>query len=188
MKTIVLAAGSLLFYSATLQAQKETDYAGNDNQIKTENAESVVSTDKGRKEERAVSYQTNQQFMRDFPDAENIRWNPGRPFEEATFTNGHIEMTAYYDVDSQLIGTTTEKKFSDIPTKSQEYISKHYKGYSPETVLLFDDNEDNSTDMMLYDTVFEDADNYFVALKNDSQGIIILKVNMEGGVSFFKKL
>jgi len=187
MKTIMLTAGSLLLYSAALMAQKETDYSGNDNQIKAENTESEVSTAKSRRAERAVSYQTNQQFMRDFPDAENVQWNPGRPFEEATFTNDHIEMTAYYDVDSQLIGTTTEKKFSDIPAKAQEYIRKHYKGYSPETVLMFDDNEDNETDMILYNTAFDDADNYFVEIKNDSQRII-LKVDMEGVVSFFKKL
>ena len=187
MKTIVLAAGSLLFYSATLRAQRVTDYAASDNQVKAENAESVMSTGKSRTEERAVTYQTNQQFIRDFPDAENVRWNPGRPLEEVTFTNDHIEMTAYYDVDSKLIGTTTEKKFADIPAKAQQYINKHFKGYNPESVIMFDDNEDNDTDMMLYNTVFEDADNYFVALRNDSQSII-LKVNMEGGVSFFKKL
>ena len=128
-----------------------------------------MSTGKSRTEERAVTYQTNQQFIRDFPDAENVRWNPGRPLEEVTFTNDHIEITAYYDVDSKLIGTTTEKKFADIPAKAQQYINKHFKGYNPESVIMFDDNEDNDTDMMLYNTVFEDADNYFVALRNPWQ-------------------
>jgi len=53
--------------------------------------------------------------------------------------------------------------------------------------VYIDDNEDNDTDMMLYNTVFQDADNYFVALQNDKQ-LIILKVDMEGAVSFFKKV
>jgi hypothetical protein len=53
--------------------------------------------------------------------------------------------------------------------------------------MLFDDNEYNQSDMVLYGHVFTDADNYFVELSNNNK-TIVLEVNMEGLVTFFKDL
>ncbi|MGC4036436.1 MAG: hypothetical protein QM764_10770 [Chitinophagaceae bacterium] len=125
--------------------------------------------------------------MRAFPDAQNVTWDMPSLFEEATFYSDGKMMTAYYDVDNELVGTTTEKSFSDLPKKAQEHIAKFYKNYTPGAVILFDDNEDNDTDMVLYGTVFDDADNYFVTLKNEKETILV-KVDMNGGTSFFKKI
>jgi hypothetical protein len=137
--------------------------------------------------ESNVNYQTIQHFKYDFPKAENVNWNRSRNFEEATYTDGGSTFTAYYDIESNLVGTITSKNYSDVPATAREYIRKHYKDYSVENVVLFDDNEDNETDMTLYNTEFEDADNYFVVLKNDRESIIV-KADMEGAVSYFKKL
>jgi hypothetical protein len=168
-------------------AQNEIVYTGNDKESRQEKRESAAAYRTLKRNERGVSYQSNQQFLRDFPNAENVNWNVGKVFEEVIFTDAGIKTTAYYDHDSQLVGTTSEKTFADIPVKAQENIKNHYKGYNVETVILFDDNEDNDTDMTLYGTSFEDADNYFVALKNDKE-FVIVKADMEGAVSFFKKL
>jgi hypothetical protein len=51
-------------------------------------------------------------------------------------------------------------------------------------VILFDDNEANGTDMVLYSGSFEDEDNYFPVLTNATMEPI-LKVAMNGDVSFF---
>jgi len=67
------------------------------------------------------------------------------------------------------------------------HIKKNYSGYTPGKVILFDDNEYNDTDMELFSTVFDDEDNYFVSMENDKE-TIILKVKMNGNVSFFKTL
>ena len=187
MKIVVIAAGSLFFYTGSLKAQNEVVYTGNDKEAKQEKSESRIKERELRKNDNVASYQSNQEFMRDFPHAENTIWNVTRNFEEATFIAGGIETTAYYDADSQLVGTTVEKNFSDIPANAQAYIKNHFKGYRIGTVVLFDDNEDNDTDMRLYNTDFEDADNYFIVLKNDKESIIV-KADMEGLVSFFKKL
>ena len=54
-------------------------------------------------------------------------------------------------------------------------------------VVKYDDNESNDTDMILYGTAFNDADNYFVELKNDSEAIVV-KVDLPGEVSFFTNM
>jgi hypothetical protein len=187
MKTILIAAGSLLLYTTLVKAQSETVYSSNNKETKQEKREAKKTARELKRNNNDVSYQTKQQFSRDFNNAQDVSWNVTENFEEATFTTGDVKMTAYYDTDSKLVGTTTLKTFSDIPLTAQEHINNHYKGYTIEAVLLFDDNEDNDTDMMLYNKMFEDADNYFVTLKN-SKELIILKVDTAGEVSYFKKL
>ena len=187
MKIVVITASSLFFYISTVTAQTEVAYNGNEKESRQEKREAAIAEKTLKRNERGVSYQSYQQFLRDFPNAEDVSWNMSKIFEEAAFTDAGVKTIAYYDYDSQLVGTTCEKKFTDIPAKAQEYIKNHFEGYNVESVILFDDNENNETDMTLYNTAFDDADNYFVALKNNKE-FIIVKADMDGAVSFFKKL
>lgn len=179
MKNVLPAAGFLLLFSTAAFAQ--TDVATITR--KEERKEKKES----KRENKEVSFQSKEHFRNDFPDAKDVSWNATVNFDEASFSNNGIRTTAYYDFDSELVGTTTIKSFSDLPQKVQNEIKSHYKNYTPGDVILFDDNETNETNMVLYETVFEDEDNYFVPLKSDKE-TIILKVNMEGAISFFKKV
>ena len=126
-------------------------------------------------------------FTTDFGNVPDVRWRSSTFFDEATFTRDGKEMIAYYDFDGKLVGTCSNKTFADLPVKAQSEIRKRYKDYTIGTVILFDDNEFNESDMMLYSIQFEDEDNYFVELtKNNSK--IILKVTTAGAISFFKQL
>ena len=124
------------------------------------------------------------QLLSDFPRAMNVSWTL-REFEEATFNDGGIIKTAYYDSDNDLVGTTTDVTVSDLPLKAQEYIGKKYPGYKIDKVVFFDDNEANDTDMFIYNQSFEDNDNYFPVLTRGAK-TIILKVSTDGEVSFFE--
>ncbi len=138
-------------------------------------------------EGKEVSYQAKQAFYTDFGNVPAGRWMRTNNFDEVLFTkDGHL-MKAYYDFDANLVGTTSRRTFAEIPTSAQRFINKNYQGYSKEKVLLFDDNEPNETDMILYGEQFDDADSYFVELKKDKNAIV-LQVNMSGDVSFFKQL
>ena len=138
-------------------------------------------------EGREVSYQTKQAFYTDFGNVPAGRWMRTSNFDEVLFTkDGHL-MKAYYDYDANLVGTTSRKIFADIPMSAQKFIDKNYKGYSKEKVVLFDDNEPNETDMILYGEQFDDSDNYFVELKKENKAIV-LQVKPNGEVSFFKQL
>jgi hypothetical protein len=140
-----------------------------------------------RSEGNEVSDQAQQQFRIDFGDIPVDKWERTANFDEASFLNKGYPMTAYYDADAQLVGTITNVAFEDIPSRAQEYIAQKYPDYSREGVVLFDDNESNETDMIVYGARVDDADNYFVDLKKDNQEII-LQVSMFGDVSFFKQL
>jgi hypothetical protein len=193
MKTLISLSAVTLLLAASVNGQ--TNEASVKNDIASLNKqESVIKKEK--KEEKKdlktfkgteVNYQARQQFIEDFGDINGTRWERTNYYDKATFNKNGQVMSAYYDIDANLIGTTMDKTYADLPVKAQKSIDSKYGSYSKEAVIFFDDNELNEADMILYNQPFEDEDNYFVELQKDNKGII-LKVNMNGDVSFFKQL
>jgi hypothetical protein len=183
MKKVLLAAAVTLFTGLVYSA-KAGDFANM--------KESKKQLRKEKREKRrelwlhSASRATEEQFYHDFPGASDVSWDE-RAFAEATFNDGTGIKTAYYDLDNELVGTTAEVDISMLPAGAKEHIAKKYPGYSIEKVILFDDNEANETDMFLFDNSFSDEDTYFPLLTNGTDKII-LKVNTDGAVSFFKDL
>jgi hypothetical protein len=193
MKKLIILPAVTFILATALNAQPS------EASVKTEIAslnkqESVIKKEKNKYRMelkklggKDVSYQAKQQFYIDFGDIPGVKWERTANFDRAIFTQNEQTSIAYYDVDANLVGTTTNKTFADLPSRAQKYINSKYPGYSNRGVIFFDDNELNETDMVLYNLQFEDADNYFVGLKKDNSEVI-LKVNMKGDVSFFKRL
>lgn len=135
---------------------------------------------------KEVSYESKLHFGQDFGNISDVVWERTTYFDKASFTNKDGKpMTAYYDEQSNLVGTTSPAKFSDLPPAAQRDIEKHYKNSANTTVIFFDDNEFNQTNMIIYGEEFEDEDNYFVELKDDSNKLIVLRVTPEGEVTYF---
>ena len=134
-----------------------------------------------------VSVMSKDNFAKDFGNLPNVQWKRVNTYDEATFMKDGKEMKAFYDFDSKLVGTTTHVTFADVPAKGQKEIKKQYKDYTVESVVFFDDNEANETDMILYGVQFDDSDNYFVELAKGTNKII-LQVNSSGEVFLFKQL
>jgi hypothetical protein len=194
MKTLIIASMAIMLTTATF-AQASSDLAAVKKDMKETNKEGS-SIKKEKKEERKAlrklegkqaSYQAKQQFAADFDNVTNVKWKRTNYFDEATFTKDGQTMTAFYDYNNQLVGTTEVKAFTNLPVSAQNSINKKYKDYSVQEVILFDDNEDNDTDMLLYGHQFDDADNYFVELQKDNKAII-LQVDMLGDVSYFTNM
>jgi hypothetical protein len=134
-----------------------------------------------------VSEQAKTHFISDFGNIPDVRWKRSHNFDEAVFTKNGKQMTAWYDVDENLVGTTSKASFADLPADGQKAIKTRYKDYTAGTVILFDDNEVNQTDMILYDQQFDDADNYFVEMSKGKNNIVVM-VSTTGEISFFKQL
>ena len=193
MKKLLFLSAATLVLATAVNAQ--TSKASVKNDIASLNKQGSVIKKEKREERKElkklkgneVSYQAKEEFYRDFNNMTATKWERTANYDKATFTKDGQVMTAYYDADAKLVGTVSDKTFADLPAKAQKLIDSKYQGYSKESVLLFDDNELNKTDMIVYNQKFEDADNYFVELKKDNKEII-LKVNVSGDVSFFKQL
>ena len=193
MKRLLILSAATLVLATAVNAQTSTASVKKD--IANLNKQGSVIKKEKREERKElkklkgseVSYQAKEEFYRDFNNMTVTKWERTGNYDKATFTKDGQVMTAYYDADAKLVGTVSDKTFADLPAKAQKLIDFKYQGYSKESVLIFDDNELNETDMIVYNQKFEDADNYFVELKKDNKEIV-LKVNVSGDVSFFKQL
>ncbi len=134
-----------------------------------------------------VSTQAKENFNIDFKNAKNAQWKRVDTFDEVAFNLGNKKLKAYYDYNGTLVGTTQNETFAKIPASAQKEIKEKYQGYKIGPVIFFKDNQANQTDMVLWATQFDDADNYFVELNKGSESIV-LKVDPYGMVSYFKKL
>jgi hypothetical protein len=189
MKHVIIMGSMLLFTGTITFAQDEV--VNNDANHFTSHKLSKAQREENRtsrKEKLATepNYTTEQNFMVEFPNATNVSWKI-TGIEEAMFTLNGKEIKAFYDYNHELIGTTTQVSYFDMPDYARKYIEKHYSDYTTQSVILFDDNEYNASDMILYGNPFEDADNYFIELSNNNRKIV-LEVNMEGLVTFFKDI
>lgn len=141
-----------------------------------------------KKEEniKEPDYMTARQFSIDFPNATDVNWSK-KDFEKASFMENGKKLSAFYDFNSKLIGTVRDASFDGLPEAAKKHIARYYPGYTPQAVILFDDNESNATDMILYDTRFNDADNYFVEMRKGDKNIVLM-VSLPGEVSYFTNM
>jgi hypothetical protein len=138
-------------------------------------------------ERNEVSTISKNSFYADFGNVPDVKWTKAEYLDEARFTKDGKQLTAFYDYDGKLVGTTQVKTFADLPPKGQSEIKKRYKDYTIGPVIFFDDNEFNDSDMLLYGLQFQDEDNYFVELtKGNSKEVV--RVDTMGAVYFFKQL
>jgi hypothetical protein len=164
MKKILLVAGTLLIPAMATFAQEYTrDYASE--------ADPMIKS----------------QVTADFPDAKNIQFARVKDLNEVSFIQDKKKMNAYYDDGDQLVGTIQKESVADLPVNAQKEIQNKYPGYTIANVVKFDDNESDDSEMLLYGISLDDADNYFVELKNDSKAIAV-KVDLSGGVNFFSTI
>jgi hypothetical protein len=179
------AAMSLLVFFALSTLQ-----VGAQEQVRSE-IKSVKESKKELKKELStlrnslVSQATLTQFLADFGYVLDVKWEKEKNLDEATFTLDGQVVKAYYDFNSVLVGTTTNKTFEDLPLTGQKRINLKYEGYTPGTVLFFKENEayNNTVDMALYGARFEHLDHYFVVLSKDTEKIVVM-VSKEGDVLF----
>jgi len=172
MKKVVVLSMTILFAASMVMGQA------------TKSAKVPLKKLEGKE----ISSMAKESFVMAFGNIPNVKWVRSPNFDEATFVQKGKEMKAFFGYDGKFVGTTTHVTFADLPASAQREIKAKYKDYTIDPVVVFfDDNELNESDMVLYGTQFDDADNYFVLLTKGTKKIV-LQINTEGTVYFFKEL
>lgn len=135
-----------------------------------------------------ASYRAKQKFPFDFANAKNINWHMAGDYSVATFTQNGTAQKAYYDWEGNLVGTTKQTQYNDLPAAARKSIEKYYKDYTVQHIIVYNDNEENLND--LYPLIPEEGNiNYFVWLaKNKTNDNVVLQVTPEGQTSFFDNM
>lgn len=187
MKKSLAVAAISLFCGATLITSAQTTSALQKEKKEINKEKHAIRKEERNIKEGEVSYQTKQHFLSDFPNAGNVSYARHQNIDEVHFTLNAVPEKAYYDADAKLIGTVFQKNVTDLPATAVNNIKKNYKDYTVTRVIMFDDNENNESDMWLYGQQFADADNYFVELAKGPKKEVV-KVNLDGEVSFFSAM
>jgi hypothetical protein len=185
MKKIIMITMTFFLALTILQAQtKKNDKA------KIAEAKKEIKTERvalHKLEGTTVSEIAKDNFTADFSNVSNVHWKRNSTFDEASFMKGGKQMTAYYDIDGNLVGSTRAATLNELPSKAVKEISIRYKNYSVGPIIFFKDNESNATDMILYGVQFDDADTWLVELTKGADRIVV-QANKDGEVSYFSKL
>ncbi len=188
---IISAASWLLSFSATAQnidlSIRSYAIVKNQNSVSDPLFSANKKSDMSELELKNFSNQTRANFYSDFGYIPISNWEVTDQFDKISFMKNNVMYTAYYDSNSELVGTISNVSVADLPAHALEEINKKYKGYTVGNVVFYDDNESNETDMMYYGQQFDDEDKYFVELQNDKEKIVV-QVNTVGVVSFFRTL
>ncbi len=188
MKNLMIYSTAILMVlsCATSQAQ-DTKAVSHNSKIDNVRNESKAEKREIRKTNKSfVSDLSEDAFYADFGKIPEVSWENELGYDIALFTKDGKDYKAFYDFNSKLVGTTTVITFAELPKKSQEGIKKHYKDYTVDKVVFFEDNKVNDQDMLLYGTQFSDADNYFVEMSNKTKNIVV-QTNPDGELFFFSE-
>lgn len=126
--------------------------------------------------EPTISYTLLNKFAADFKSAKNATWTVTSNCQKVAFTLNGAQLTAFYDLTGEYVGTTQVVDYKTIPFAAQEEIAAAYKGYAVKEVVQFQ-YDVNNTDLS--------SATYFVDMKKaDSE--IVLKAATGEKTTLFK--
>lgn len=183
-KFFLMFIAILLFVGFSFAQTTESNPASGKNDIGYKLSRKTSEEKMNIKLVKDISSSTLNSFKSDFPGAENVVWmTTPTGYTEVEFTLGNSNRTAFYDSDNHLIGNSQSVDYNSIPANASAYIAKHYKGYTPEKVMFYDDNEANGNNLNIFGNTL-DHDGYYASMKNGNKQIV-LHISTDGNVTYF---
>ena len=140
MKSLLTITLLAIFSFAILPSHAQEKMEPTKKKIKETKKEVKAERNALRKlEGDVVSVKAKSSFYVDFGDIPGAKWKRVGMFDEVIFNKDGKEMKAFYDFDSELVGTTQKKTSDDVPARGQKEIKSKYKDYSIGDVIFFDD-------------------------------------------------
>ena len=185
MKKLAIITVTFFFAMSAIQASARKDGKSMNKDLNKVNlTEKTVMHKPGGSNINEMSEET---FMNDFPNVHHVQWKINGIFDEARFIKNGKNMTAYYNDDGDLVGTTKEAEFSDLPSRCRKTINKEYKKYKIGPVIYFKDNQDNINDLILYGVQIHSPESWLVELKGRSENIVV-QAFRDGQVSYYTRM
>ena len=164
------------------------------NQSPSENSSKAAGRDMGTAKDPimntgnvSISFESEDNFAIDYPKVSDVAWEKTGSFDQVNFVSDGQKMSAYYDMDGNLVGTTTKKALTDLPEKAQKMLQDKYADYAVGPIIFFRDNDLHDANMVLWATEFDSQDLYFAELVKGGDKIVV-EITPSGDVSYFTKI
>jgi len=119
-----------------------------------------------------VDYKILQQFSIDFNEATSVKWTEKTNFFQVDFLNEGKKTEAFYNIDGTLLGSSSLRTKSDLPSNIIKTLEKKYSEYKLGDVIYFEGPEEIA---------------YYIAAEGQ-KGKVIFRAVRSGDVSFFNRL
>ncbi len=119
---------------------------------------------------KKVTNKVMNSFSKEFGNVENVSWTARPEFTKASFTSEGRNVDAFFDTDGNLLGTSRNVNFENVPAASKKAFAKRFPSYSVKEVVEFTESESIS---------------YYVSAENN-ENKVVFKLNGRT-VSVFKK-
>jgi hypothetical protein len=118
-----------------------------------------------------VSKHVLNSFNREFTTAQDVKWVTGSDYYKASFTLNDQYISAFYNVQGELLGLTRNISSPNLPLKLQTKLRNDYQGYWISDLFELSDSE---------------GTHYYITMeKGDAR--IVLKSDYNADWSVFKK-
>jgi hypothetical protein len=112
-------------------------------------------------------------FLSDFSAASSVSWEKISDFYFATFTVNHIEVSAAYNEEGELVGTSRQMETSMLPMNVSLALNKKYEGYTFSKKSL--------------ELTYDGEVRYYLTIANDRQ-LLKLKCSANGNIEVERKM
>ena len=189
MKKFAILSIALFIVFTFGQINVQASVAGNKIVIKKQKTEEKKAERPQLKklEGTTINQDSQTNFYMSIGNVSDIKWIRDTYYDVATYNKDKQDMKAYFDINGALVGTTTLKNAADLSSPIEKSIKKLYPDATIGQATYFQDNEDNTTDMILYGIQFESKTQYFIELTQGTNKFVVTS-NKEGDVSLFKQL
>jgi hypothetical protein len=123
------------------------------------------------KANKKVDIRAKENFEMDFRDASNATWKVFASYAQVEFTVDDKKVTAFYDNDGELIGSSYKISLNDLPTRAKRTFAKKYSDYPVTEAVRFE---------------FKDHISYFISVVKEGASEIV-KVDDAGVISTVQK-
>lgn len=112
-------------------------------------------------------------FLNDFSAASDVSWEKVSDFYFATFKINHIEVSAAYNEEGELVGTSRAMESTQLPMSISMALAKKYDGYTHSKKAL--------------ELSYEGDTYYYLTVVNDRQALK-LKCSVNGNIEVERKI
>jgi hypothetical protein len=113
-------------------------------------------------------------FASTFSDAKNVSWNSNGRFDKVTFELNNEAITAFYNEDGDLVGTSKKVSFDKLPKAALETITSRYT--FPEYQIL-----------ECIEFSSDDADKKYYTSFTTEDATVVLEIMENGRVTVFSE-
>lgn len=131
----------------------------------------TVATSAFSSDTRKINTRILTNFKYDYNSASEVNWTLRPNFAKATFVLNGKSLEAFYNLNGDLIGSSSRITLNELPTSAKRAFAKRYTGYNVTEAIKFDGVQDNA---------------FFISAENDKEKVIV-RVGEDADVSVFDR-